>query len=147
MTLGEERVCRHREKKQGFWSTGNFLHWVVYWSCTPFGSYDMLRQKLLDTVENETTYQTFMCLSQKIFFSVSLCFTLSRTITFKTWSEMFICQHSLPSLLCTFSFPCSSSVSLRISPWAISNFCATSSKSLSLQFCGVLSFSGSSLWD
>lgn len=69
-----------------------------------------------------------------------------KIITLKTQSEMFF-NHSLPSLLCSFSFPCSSSVSFRISSWTILNLFAICSTFLSMQFCDVLSFSMSSLWD
>ena len=62
------------------------------------------------TLQKMGLYIRRLCIYLRRFiFSVYLCFTLSRTITCKTWSEMFICHHSLlPNLLCTFSFPCSS---------------------------------------
>lgn len=137
-TQGEETVSGVLEISCTGWCIG-VVHLSVVMICF---------NKNFWTLQKMGLYIRRLCVYLRRFiFSVYLCFTLSRTITFKTWSEMFICHHSLPNLLCTFSFPCSSTVSLRISSWAISSFHATCSKSLSLQFCGVLSFSGSSLWD
>lgn len=150
VTSGWERGCRPREKKQrGFWNAGSFLHRMMYTQelCV-FGQvcYAYASVKISGHCTKKSCLSNFDVF-QIFFLNVRMFYPEKRSITFKASSETFLCQHSLPNLLCSFSLPCSSSVSLRISSWAILNLSAACSAFLSRQFCEVLSFSRSSLRD
>lgn len=152
VTFGWERGCRPRKKKQrGLWNAGSFLdHMVhtqelcIFWQvCYAYASVKICRQ-----CTKRSHLSNFYVFVLEDFFSNALMFHPEKiSITLKTSSEMFICNHSLPNLLCSFSFLFSSSVSLWISSWAIPNLSATCFAFLSRQVCEILAFSRSSLWD